>query len=64
MNHVKAVLKRATAAAADLTPDALLLIGAGLVAYGAHMIYSPSGFIVGGSFFLYAGWSAARRTGV
>jgi len=60
MNHVKAVLKRATAAAADLLPDALLLIGAGLVSYGAYMIYAPAGFIVGGSFFILAGRLAAR----
>lgn len=46
--------------AADLLPDALLLIGAGLVSYGAHMIYAPAGFIVGGSFFILAGRLAAR----
>jgi hypothetical protein len=41
-------MTKAAAMAADLLPDALLLIGAGLVSYGAHMIYAPAGFIVGG----------------
>jgi hypothetical protein len=63
MTTLKAALKRAAAASADSVPDAILLFGAGLVSYGAHMIYAPSGFIVGGMFFLYAGWAAARRAG-
>lgn len=41
--------------AARLTPDALALTGAGLVSYGASLVYFPAGFIVAGLLALAAG---------
>ena len=32
-----------------ILPESFLLIGGGLVSYGAHMIYQPAGFIVAGA---------------
>lgn len=60
MSTMKKVIEKAKLFAFDSMPDALLLVGAGLVSYGAHMIYAPMGFIVGGSFFILAGRLAAR----
>ena len=60
MSSMRNAMTKAAAIAADLLPDALHLIGAGLVSYGAYMIYAPAGFIVGGSFFILAGRLAAR----
>lgn len=41
-------------------PDALMLAGAGTIAYGAGLVYLPAGFVVGGAFALTAGWLLAR----
>lgn len=41
-------------------PDALLIAGAGGVAYGAWLVYEPSGFIVGGLLVMVAGWLDSR----
>ena len=41
-------------------PDALLVVGAALVAYGAWLVYAPAGFIVGGLLTLYAGIKLAK----
>jgi hypothetical protein len=60
MNTLKNAMKSVGAAAADWLPDAMLLLGACLVSYGAHMIYAPAGFIVSGSFLILAGRLAAR----
>lgn len=60
-HNLTAAAKRAAAVAADLLPDAALVAGAGLVSYGAAMIYEPAGYIIGGAFLLFAGWAAARN---
>lgn len=44
----------------DWLPDALMLAGAGGIAYGAGMVYTPAGFIVAGAFALAAGWLLSR----
>lgn len=41
-------------------PDALLVVGAALVAYGAWLVYAPAGYIVGGIACLAAGWLLAK----
>lgn len=41
-------------------PDALLLAGAGNVAYGAWLIYPPAGFITGGVLLIVGGIIASR----
>jgi hypothetical protein len=41
-------------------PDALMIAGAGGVAYGAWLIHQPSGFIVGGLLAMAAGWLESR----
>ena len=60
MKRLVQVLRRAhaagVAAAKEAAPDAMLLAGAGGVAYGAGMIYAPAGWIVGGVLLLVAGY--------
>jgi hypothetical protein len=46
---------------ASYVPDALLIAGACLVAYGAWRVYAPAGFIVAGLFCLAAGFLGARK---
>lgn len=41
-------------------PDALLVIGAGAIAYGAGQVYPPAGWMVGGLFTMLAGWLLAK----
>jgi hypothetical protein len=40
----------------DLLADSIGLLGAGLLSYGAWLVYAPAGFIVGGVLLLAAGW--------
>jgi hypothetical protein len=42
--------------------DAMVLIGAGLVSYGAWSAWSPAGFIVGGGFLLGIGLVGSLRS--
>lgn len=42
--------------------DGAGLLGAGMMAYGAHMIYEPAGYIVGGALLLLGAWLGNRRT--
>lgn len=44
----------------SLLPDVLMVAGAAVISYGAWLIYSPAGFLVGGCFALAAGILAAR----
>lgn len=46
----------------DWTPDLLMVVGAGAVAYGSGLIYLPAGFIVGGLLAGAVGWLLARST--
>ncbi len=48
------------ARAGTALPDALMVAGAGGVAYGASLVYVPAGFIAAGMFALVAGWLLAR----
>lgn len=41
-------LRATGAAVAGLTESAAIIGGAGLIAYGARLVYEPAGFIVGG----------------
>jgi hypothetical protein len=41
-------------------PDALMVVGASAIAYGAGLVYLPAGFVVGGGFALAAGWLLSR----
>jgi hypothetical protein len=43
--------------------DAAGIGGAGLIAYGAWLVYAPAGFIVGGILLLIAAVMAARVVG-
>ena len=60
MSSMKQALARVALIAAEWLPDTLLLVGAGLVSYGAYAIYAPAGIIVCGSFLIVAGRLAAR----
>jgi hypothetical protein len=54
---------RKTLASASLVfthPSVLALAGAGLVSYGAYLIYHPAGFVTGGLLLLLASWDAGR----
>lgn len=48
------------ASAASNLPDALMIAGAGGIAYGAWLIHEPAGFIVGGALLLVAGVISAK----
>lgn len=43
--------------------DLCALAGAGLVSYGAWLVYEPTGFIVGGAILLGVGVVGALRKG-
>ncbi len=47
-------------AVASNVPDALMLAGAGLVAFGAWSIYPPAGYITGGVLLIVGGVIASR----
>ena len=47
----------------SLLPDALMIMGASAISYGAWLIYQPAGYVVGGAFIMAAGILAARGTG-
>ena len=55
-------MKEIAAALPGITRDLAGLVGAGLVAYGAWLVYSPAGFIVGG-LLLIAGAILTARAG-
>ena len=60
---MKDTLKRASAVATALLPDALIAFGAAAVSYGEHLIYPPAGYIVGGLLCLVAGRLIAIKGG-
>jgi hypothetical protein len=41
-------------------PDLLLITGAGLLSYGAWLVFQPAGFIVGGVLVIVQGVMQAR----
>lgn len=41
-------------------PDILLVAGAGLVSFGAWLVYAPAGFVVAGCFALGFGYMLAK----
>lgn len=43
-----------------LARDCLGIIGAGLVVYGAWLVFAPAGFIVGGALLCFTAWRLAR----
>lgn len=60
---MKDTLKRLSAVASAWLPDALIAGGAAAVSYGAGMIYTPAGYIVGGLLCLAAGRLMALKGG-
>ena len=48
------------AAAVGNAPDAMLAIGAGLIGYGAWLVYPTAGYITGGVLLLVGGVIASR----
>lgn len=57
---IKTKLLAALALAGTALPDALMVGGAGVVSYGAGLVYAPAGYIAAGVFALVAGWFLAR----
>lgn len=51
---------RAHALIRSLVIDGSILIGAGMLTYGAWLAYAPAGFLVVGSLLLAAGLRSAR----
>jgi hypothetical protein len=45
-----------------MIPDALMIAGSALIAYGAYQIFEPAGFIVGGALACYGGYQAAQAS--
>lgn len=48
----------------NLTPDALIVCGAGALSYGAGLVHAAAGFIVAGALMLAGGVCVARRVPV
>lgn len=44
-----------------LARDAAGISGAGLIVYGAWLVYAPAGFVVGGTFLMLSALVLARR---
>lgn len=44
-----------------LARDLAGVAGAGLIVYGASLIYQPAAYIIGGAMLLSAAWLVARR---
>lgn len=57
---IKDKILAASKVAGAALPDALMVLGAGGVSFGAWLVYQPAGFIVGGLFTLAAGVLLAR----
>lgn len=59
---------RSAAAIRKLLPivarDAAGLAGAGLIAYGAWLVYAPMGYIVGGTLLLMGALGASRSRAI
>lgn len=58
--NIKNIIQVAVAVAAGYLPDALMVIGATGISYGAWLVYGPAGYVVGGLFALAAGVVLAR----
>ncbi|WP_431861395.1 hypothetical protein [Azospirillum sp.] len=54
---------KATGGRLAVLSDLCGLIGAGLVSYGAWLVYEPAGYIVGGAMLLTVGVVSALRRG-
>jgi hypothetical protein len=46
---------------AALAPELASLAGAGLISYGAWLVYQPAGFIAAGAFLVAGAWLYARN---
>ena len=57
---IKEKLQAGATLAGVALPDMLIIGGAGLVSYGAWLVYQPAGFTVSGLLCLAAGWLLAR----
>lgn len=53
-------IRTALAAAKSWLPDVLMASGAVGISYGASLVYTPAGYVVGGVFALVAGVVLAR----
>lgn len=60
---MKEHLQKMLAAAVGQGPDALMLAGAAAIAFGAHLVYPPAGWIVAGGFAIGIGlvWAGSRK---
>lgn len=56
------MMAKAAEVLAPLVRDAAGLAGAGLIAYGASLVYEPAGYIVGGMMLLVGALLSARRS--
>lgn len=59
---MKSFLLRVGAALPSALTDLAGIAGAGLVAYGAALVYEPAGFIAGGAFLLAGAVLRTRRS--
>lgn len=58
---MKLLLTRAAALLPTALSDAAGLAGAGLLAYGAALVYLPAGLMTGGALLLAGAWLSARH---
>ena len=59
-SRLQAALGAARRVVHSNVPDMLLLVGGGLLSYGAGLAYRPAGFITAGLLLLAAGVLASR----
>lgn len=55
-------VSRARAALPEALADLAGIAGAGLVSYGAALVYHPAGFIAGGALLVAGAWLSARHS--
>lgn len=60
LERLAGACRRVDATLRQLTPDVLMIAGAGAIAYGAWLLHPAAGFVVGGGFTLAAGVLGAR----
>jgi hypothetical protein len=61
MQKLLGALARAVATLPAAIPDALIVAGAGVLSYGAWLVYPPAGYLVAGGLMLVFGVLSALK---
>ena len=57
---MRAFVSKLSAQLSNAVTPVLAIAGAGLLSYGAYLIYHPAAFIVGGVLILLAAWDSSN----